>query len=315
MKRTWLYFQNGILNAVENNFKKAVKISTYHNAALEERQGDPFFKDLFLAFSPYHATLIKAFAEWLKTGGIQKGGTLGFKQLLTLLSSSKINSWDVSIQVVYPKNTAEYKSILPSGRKPFQNGTYESRTNAVNALALALEGIAPLSAVKDDVDDFYKALIKARNRQLADKSEKSSDSDELRQAVVQMAIAQYSNMGACIQKFAANPTIAEPLFDEQTIRNHEQNIFTHELDGDEIFNILEHTFSATDELLLENTGETEIGFYLAPIHNAPPDKQGYLKLSAGFKKQVNASELGSLTNRFLMVINLEKTKGEMKVEL
>src|SRR6185436_6309329 len=124
----------------------------------------------------------------------------------------------------------------------------DERVNAVNTLSGALTGQVPMAGVKGDVDTFYGQVNTARIAQEGNISDTGSDSDAVEAAVVAAMTAMYSILGSCISEFPSNPESIEPIFDLETIRDHQQAVFTGHLAGDEQENILEHTFAADDKI-------------------------------------------------------------------
>ncbi len=312
--KTWSYFLNPFISAAAS-FKKALKISTYTDAQLQARSGDPFYAPLYKMYDPLHQALVDAYNNWKTQGGTQKGTTLTFDQLLTLLSPSKIGAWDYAVMGVYAKGTPGYISIFPQGHKPFQTGDKDQRVNAVQQLAKALAGTPALSTTMDDVNDFYKQLITARSAQQGNIGNTGSESDEVRDAVTAAMTGLYSVLGSCITQFADDPTQAEPIFDLETIRNHDQLVFTGGVKALETENIMEHTFASTDEIKLSATG-TALGFYLSKFKDDAPGKYTVITELAGTNQTVKPADFGDGTNTFLHVINNDAaTEGHYKVEL
>ena len=104
MKKTWHYLINQFANTTVTNFKKALKLSNYHDAllkkAMTENPGDPDWAFLYNRYNPLHLTYANAYTKWKKAGGTQEGQTLNLDQLLLLLIT-KINKWDVQVQNVF----------------------------------------------------------------------------------------------------------------------------------------------------------------------------------------------------------------------
>ncbi len=315
MKKTWSYFVNPFLVLGKKNFKKAVKISTYHDSALLAASGDPFYAAMYASYHPFHLALVAAYNTWKTAGGMQKGSTLTVGELLNTLSPLKINAWDAQVQVVLPKGSPDYVAVLPNGHQPFQEGEIDERINAVQQLGLALVPFAGLAATKADVDTFHGQLNTARNTQLGKKGDTEHFSDMLRDKITEAMVAMYANMGLCINNHPAEPVELEPLFDLDTVRSHYQSVFAGILSGNENKLLLERTFTALDEMRLQSKAGTKLGFYMSA--NAEDGPAGYtvIEVAANSKLIVNVTDFGPLTNRFLHVINTEVTKGEYKVQI
>lgn len=103
----------------------------------------------FAELSPLSAAFNEAYQSWSTGKGLQKGKTTSLYSQFKLLSSQKIEDWDIAIQQVYKQNTPQYVSLLPNRRKPFQTGSQESRINAVGTLSEAIGADAALQNCKD----------------------------------------------------------------------------------------------------------------------------------------------------------------------
>ena len=315
MKKTWLYFVNPFLVLGKKNFKKAVKISTYHDSALQTASGDPFYAAMYAAYHPFHLALVAAYNTWKTSGGMQKGSTQTVEELLNLLSPVKINAWDAQVQIVLPKNSSDYVSVFPKGHTSFAQGEIDERINAVQQLGMALAPFVPLAALKLEVDTFYGQLNTARNAQLGKKGDTEHYSDMLREKISDSMVAMYGDLGLVMDKTKTNPIDAEPLFDLDTIRNHQQSVFKGILAGNENKLLVEPTFSNLDEMRLQSLAGTKLGFYMAA--NAGDEPAGYnvIEVEANTKVIVKVTDFGPLTNHFLHVLNTGVTKGEYKVQI
>ena len=135
------------------------------NARLQAKGDDAFYHPLYAMYHPLHVNFLDAYNTWKFQGGVQKGATLTFDQLLQLLSPSKINAWDLAVMNVYAKGSPGHLIIFPQGHKPFQTGVKKQRINAVKQLITALTGKVPLATTLDDVTAFYNQLLDASNAQ------------------------------------------------------------------------------------------------------------------------------------------------------
>lgn len=313
--KPWIFVLNPFITATVNSYKLAVKISTYHLGALQSQAGVKFFDDLIDVFQPLHEALVAAFDSWKNIGGQQQGKTLNVAQLFSLLSKTKIRNWDIAIQNVYSIDTPEYKALLPHKRAPFQNGTQTDKLAAVNALSQAIGADETLATVKTDVDAFYAQLNTALTQQKGSLTSTKTQSDAVEAARMAMCIGQYADLGALIQHFAEMPEQIGQYFDLTAIRSGAQVVFTGDTKPEESENILKHTFADTDTLRLENEGETDLHFYLAPGKDAAPNGTTVV-VPAGQEATVLVTQLGSVANTYLNVHNPSTlAKGNWTIEL
>lgn len=315
MKRSWSYLVNPFLVATDNSFRMAVRISTYHDSALNAASADPFIAGLYATFHPLHKDLANAYTAYQAQTGTQEGDSLNLRQLFRLEAYSKINAWEAAIQVVYAKDTPKFKSLLPNGHAPFQTGTQTQRISAVQSLSNAIGADPLLAAVKADVDAFYLLLDNANTTQKGSKSTTGTLSDEVENARYKMCIAQYANLGALIQQYADATSPIEQYFDEQAIRNAQQVLFEGNVKQNDVHTIVKHTFAAYDQLKLENPGVTGLKFYLAAVKGAHAGAVA-VTLAAGTQQTVAASALGDVANPYLMASNADLiNKGKFTVEM
>jgi len=316
MEEEWIYLINAILNTTENSFVKGVQISKVHYNALVAGILIPFILALKNSYEPIHLNYLAKYDAWISQGGIQGGETLSLRQLLRLLSNTKIKKWDVAIQNIYPNDTARYKALLPHFRIPFQTGKQNDKIAAVNALKLAIGTDSALTDVKDDVILTHGLLVDAQNSQQVNISQTSVFSQQLEIARVAMATAQYSNLGMFMHQYASNPSQIASYFDIKNIRRHHQVVFSgSELKSLIAYCICKHTFGKDDEVRITNFGLKPLKFYLVELKGNRISELFYLSES-GTSRVIKANEMGDLSDKFVMVYNpSEDTVGEWEFEL
>ena len=307
MKNNWHYLVNQFLNTTRDNFKKALKLSNYHDAELktvmDANPGDLDFAELYNRYNPLHLDLSAKYNAWKTSGGIQEGQTLNIDQLLALLVT-KINRWDVSVQVEYAKGTPEYKTIFPDGHYPFIGGSKDTKIMAVQTLGSLMAGYAPLAAVKAEVDAFYTTLDDARDVQEGAKGTTRTSSGELSGAIKKGMVMQYGNLGFLMNKYMDDTLLVAPFFELSILRDHEQVLYTGVLDAGENEAVLIHTFVADDELRIKITGAGEASFYLATAANGLNSTA--VVADATEPKTIAASAFGFAdygTHRYLTAVN------------
>jgi len=230
----WKYLTNQFLIATTDNFRKALKLAEFTDSALSQRTSDPFFNAQYLIFHPLYDTLNIAFDKLETQRGTQKGKTTSVEEVIKELSPKKINQWDSAVQAAgIVKGSANYVAIFPNRHKTFQRGDILTRINSVNSLSMAIDLQIPVGAppthplvlLKSDVDIFYTLASDIYTKQQGEISDTGSDSDIVEQARVNAMVGLYAFLGACINKFADNPVVIEPLFDLETLRNIRQRLW------------------------------------------------------------------------------------------
>ena len=332
MENTWHYLINQFINATKGNYKKMLKLSNYHDAYLkkmmDENPADPDWATLYNRYHPFHEAFVIAYTAWKSAGGSQKGQTLNLDQLLILLIT-KVNKWDSMVQAVdgFEKGTPNHLAIFPQGHQPFVQGEKTAKVNAVKVLG---ENLAPFALVnpailtiKNLVDAFYLQLDAARDTQEGSKGGTKQKSDEVEVKRVTTGTEQYRDLGFLINKGAEVPEFIGNFFELQILRGHQQVLFTGTLDGNENEAVLEHSFAADDEIMLDITqtpptpGVHTVAFYLATTPNGT-DSTPVVKTANAAKQKIEAAEFGVLdfgTHRFLTAVNNSAEELHYVVEL
>jgi hypothetical protein len=262
----WKYLQNQFLTATKANFKMALKLSNYHDAALKTAlDNDPAHPDYLLLYNRYHPVhleYVAVYTEWKNAGGQQEGQTLNVSQLLTLLKT-KVNKWDNKIQETFETTTPSYKAIFPNAHYPFNSGGITSRIVAVQTLSLALAPHAALAAVKLEVDAFYILLDLARDTQEGAKGSTKSMSDTVDDARVIAMNMQYQNVGYFINMSPTNTGMIAPFYELLILRRHLQVLFAGTLESNETEAVLTHTFTDDDQMRVSLDGIGTATLYLS----------------------------------------------------
>ncbi|MEI8201955.1 MAG: hypothetical protein WCH34_03025 [Bacteroidota bacterium] len=298
----WHFLINVFLVVTKRNYLKATILSFYHDAALYGRIANPYFADLYAQYHPIHLELMNAYSIWNAHKGTQVGKTSTLNKLLTQLSGTKIQKWDVKMQDTLGKDSEQYKVLMPRFRRPFQNGKQISRVGAVKTLGKNLTGIASLSALKAEVDAFYVLLQTAMKSQKSEISTSGTESKAVETARVAMCVAQYSNLGLLMSHFSTKPSQVEPFFDLKNIRNPRQIVFTGQVNPTILREILKHTFKAKDKLKIINEGKVALEFYLSRRKGKMP-MGTTIVVQADEERSLTASELGNLADTHLTVLN------------
>jgi hypothetical protein len=328
MEIIWHYLVNQFLNATRTSYKKAFKLSNYHDAYLlkmkTENPGDPDWATLYDRYHLLHLSLVTAYNTWVAAGGQQEGQTLNLDQMLTLLIT-RMGTWDSMVQVVpgFEKGSANYTAIFPQGRKPFYTGGKTARVNAVAALAEAMGAYPALADVEALVSDFATQIGNARDTQEGAKGTTKGASLDVESKRVAAMTGQYQNLGFLIDKLTSTPEAIAPFFDLNVLRESSQVRFTGTLDPDETERVLIHTFAADDELRLEATAApgtpagTAIRLYLATTPGGTDSSPVAVEANAA-PITIAAAQFGILdyaTHRYLTAVNSNTIEVHYVIEL
>lgn len=314
--KTWLYLINPFITATNGSYRAMKKIASYTVAALTSKQADPFFASLLAAVQVPNTQYVAAYNDWLSQRGVQKSNTGSLKDLLKELSKTKIYDWDIAIQQLYRVNSPQYIALLPYRRVPFQTGSQLDKISAVKALATAIGSDAALQTIKTDVLAFYAKLTAAYDVQKGSISSTGVNSDAVEAARITIAEELYSVLGKLMDYYKVTPDKAAAYFDLQTIRNHEQTIFKHDIKAAETLLALTHTFEIDEEILLINRGSTALQFALVSS-STEPLANSVINVAANTEQTLKAQDLGKIaTCRFLKVYNTSSTtSGAYTIEL
>lgn len=328
MDKPWQYAVNQFINSTRTSYKKAFKLSNYHDAYLLKMKtdfpADPDWTTLYDRYHPLHLSLVAAYNAWVAAGGQSEGQTLNLDQMLELLVQ-RAGLWDAMVQTVagFEKGTPNYLAVFPNGRKPFGTGGKTERVNAVSALGTAMAAFPALAAVKALVDAFATQINDARDIQEGAKGGKKSGSLDVESKRIVAMTGQYRNLGFLMDKYADTPDLITPFFDLAVLRSTRQSVFTGTLDPAENEAVLTHTFMPDDELDLTITGDpgvpagVQVSFYLATTPNGTDSMA--IKVAANEAiKSITASEFGIMdysTHRYLTAVNENGMVLKYEVEL
>ncbi len=236
------FSENPYLNGTEGSYKKMNIISADTYGKLHGEQANPLINPLFLFFSPFRATMVLKYNGWKSKKAAYRSKTAKVYELLSDLSSTKIENFDVRIQVVYPRDSVEYLALLPNHRIPFQSGEIDERISALGTLVDNIGTDLSLAAVKTDVDAFLTLLNDARVEQTGLEEQVSAASAQLELERVKCAEAMYYVLGGLMQVFNSNTSEISRFFDLETLRGHIADtidlIFDGSANGNTIVNVL-----------------------------------------------------------------------------
>lgn len=174
-----------------------------------------------------------------------------------------------------------------------------------------------MAATLADITSFETQLLTAESTQTGAKGNTEHHSVEVDQVITTAMVALYGILGECITHFKEDATQADFVFDLDTLRNHQQVVFTAGLHTSEHETLMEHSFSDADTIAVDNDGKADIGIYLAAKNGDAQDGYTLITLKAGEFRNINITEFtGNTGNRFLSVVNLSTlVEGHVEVEI
>jgi hypothetical protein len=267
----WQFLTNTFVVIAQHNRARAIRISSWTDAALFQRQANAFDNALYLYFHPLHKAMMDEDAALGGQKLTQKGSTKSLDNLLADLSPNLINQWNRQISIVFAPGTPEYIALLGNGLTPFGSGKKDDIIKAVKTLGENLAGIVALAAVKTAVDAYYTLLNNARTGQKGNITDTKGESDQLTDKTMAAMVGLYAVLGACMQEYAATPMDIKPYFDIQSIRDLEQTVFIHTIPAgaDPTAFIFKRTLEPGKQVKVTVLSPNATDFYIADEKNDP----------------------------------------------
>jgi hypothetical protein len=311
--------QNFIANAVRNNYRKAMQVSTYHINALTAEQSDPDIAALLAAYTPVHSALSDLLSEKSQDTGSRISRTQRVKNLLKELSHTHVPDWQQAIGNTYRRRSPGFTSLFPSGTKVFSNGSIESRIAATDALAKAClaDSSAAVQAVGATISAFYNTLLDARSAQSGKKSEVGTDIAQYRTAIDNMCTAQFANVGMLIYKFAANPIRVNAFLDLTELKQHPHSgIYKGMVHAGRKKKVCVAKMHASGTLTITNHSDADMRLWLAKTSKSKVHAMGIVIPKRTSSMQIPVAQIGQSAHRVLMMENLDvATDGSYTIDV
>lgn len=313
----WSYLRNVFDNVTDSNFKRMQSLSRDHNDKLFANSAtNPDINNLYLLMNPAYIDFSNKFVAVNSNFGAYKSATKTFEGIISDLNK-KIKTWDIQIQNVYADDTAEYTLLLPSGRKPFQSGTYEQRYSALSTLASSLGGFPLLATILTDVQAFALQFNTARTAQQVCELKDTQFRVALEESRERLAVVMHRIFGMLIFLYSDTPAIIESYYELQYLKAPKPPADAPkpiEIPANSRLQVLEESvYLETDTFEIENTGQTPIGFFITETETAPtPDDLTIVQ--SGKKQNFTGSELSDGNPlRLFIAVNLTNVKGKILV--
>ncbi|MGL4364771.1 MAG: hypothetical protein ACRCSB_06165 [Bacteroidales bacterium] len=310
----WNPLRNVFNNATKGTFKRMLIMSTdHHDKLLAESGNDPQLLTLYQLFLPAYLQFKKAYNETFQQDAFYQGNTQIVETLFGELSSQKIRQWDIWIQNVYLDNTPQYLMLLPSGRSPFQRGSYEARINAIVALEANLGSFVNLANVLSDVSAFRQQIEQARTQQQGLEKAVANTVKAVEEARVELAQVMQGILGGLILHYYKNIVQVETFYELKYLRS------TSEGGGNTSLSLQSHNIGASSRatlygqlaagnaMTLRNTGTVAIHCFTSNDVNGNPAIDS-LVLQPNEEQTVFADELSNGNGfSWLILVNNDAT--------
>jgi hypothetical protein len=275
---------------------------------------------MYNSFHPLRLAYNKAYVSWKTIKASRKSATRGVEELMTELSSKKIEEWDIKIQILYRQNTKKYIAILPDRRKPFQSGPYEERIAYLKSLVESTSNDPLLETVHDDIELFVTELENSRKTKIGLDESWRKQSIIVNEARIECTNMMYANLGGLMQHFYKTPDSINRFFNLEAIRNKSSK--SNEESEEFAIKVLPVTtkeagimFAENTKFLMFNNSSIDLFAYTG-LENDSPNPAQMICIAPDEERELSLSEMGMPGSRFLFIVNKDKSiEGEMVINL
>jgi hypothetical protein len=218
-KRLWHYLINSFLVSTATSYKKALVLGTDHEAKLMANQADAVIAAILATFTPVLQSFKATDVNLRIALGEYKGETQTVEELFDHLNKILLPLWELQIFTLYAKGTSNATILLPQGRKPFQNGTYESRIQEIKTLGDKPLMLSSLPLLSGAILAFHTQIESARQLQQSSGEGQVKALRTLREtARVSMCQSMFGNLGLLMNHYKTNPEQVANYFDLALLR-------------------------------------------------------------------------------------------------
>ena len=219
MTRPYRFFINPFLSITRTSNRIALTVGVDHHAKLVGGQADPDIAELLLSFKPVLDAFISVNSNLNGVLGGYKARTQNVEELFETVNSEKLAYWEGQIFYFYPKGTVKATELFPKKRRPFQQGTYEQRIQAIKTLGNVCAATPNLAAVGANILAFHTQIESARVAQQSDGEAAVAAQRSLRETARLLLCEElFGNMAALMHKFRKNPEAVGDFFEMELLR-------------------------------------------------------------------------------------------------
>lgn len=313
---SWYYLRNPFDAVTKSSFKRMLIMATdHHDKLLAESTNDPQIATLYQMFQPAYQAFKQAYNETFQKDAFYQGNTQIVESLFADLSSKKIRQWDIWIQNEYLDDTPQYLMLLPTGRKPYQSGSYEARINAVLVLEANLGSFANLANVLADVKAFRVQLEQARTTQQAMEKGSANSVKAVEDRRFELAQVMQGVFGGLILRYYTNLAQVETFYELKYLRTSSSSdnssapaLQAHTIGANSRATLFGQ-LTASNSITLKNTGSVSITCFTSNDVNASAPIDA-LVLQAGDEQTAFADELSNGNGfSWLILMNTDAAVG------
>jgi len=219
MTRPYRFFINPFFSITRTSNRIALTVGVDHHAKLLGGQADPDIAELLLSFEPVLEAFKTVDANLSGVLGGYKAKTQNVEELFETVNSEKLAYWEGQIFYFYPKGTVKATELFPKKRRPFQQGTYEQRIQAIKVLGSVCAATPNLAAVGANILAFHTQIESARVAQQSEGEAAVAAQRSLRETARLLLCEElYGNMAALMHKFRKNPEAVGDFFEMELLR-------------------------------------------------------------------------------------------------
>ena len=316
--RKWIFLSNTFFVQTQESMKNALSLAQDHLAKLTASESDATIATLKANYLPAHNNFVTAYNLLQSKLGLYKGKTQTTEEALEELSQVKINEWRGQVFPIYNEGTANATAIFPQGRRPFQQGTYEQRIEAVAALynTLATFTTEPaLINLGDIVQSYYNNLLAVRALQQNDEGSTNVLRENLRLAHINLCNALYANLGGLMQKYATNTDAIAGFFDLSLLRDTGLEVLTN-IEGNIEPNAMLNLGLLPDEgTVIRFENKTDVPLEIGLSENGTTYSGNTTTLGSAGTIEIKIADLNSVGNLILLRNQSNSVTGSYKVQV
>ena len=313
-KGTWPPAENFVRNGVEGNITKALKVSTYHMEALNNKAGDPNIDPLILTFTPLHQAVVDSSSDKSGIVGDRMADTQTKDELFLSLMQNKMPKIQLAIENVYDRKSSSWTALFPFGLTPLNTGTIENKISALKTLNKKVNDDGALTAAQLLLDPAFNDINKARNVQVGEKSNVETSISTQQDAIEAMCVGHFSDHGAIVKAWPDQPKIIASFTDYVTLQSRVHGpLYEGTITINRKKMALKKDFTMLSQLKVTSTVPLQI-WVIDSINN--PSHPIGIFIPANTPPIVGFPALGDFTNRIIQIQNMSLTeKGKYAIEV
>lgn len=319
-ERPWIFTGNTFESQTRESSKRMYLLAADHRAKLQNQMADPEIAAMLTELDTAYPAFVQARMLWQVASGTYKGKTQMFEEKMKDLLRVQLPKWEGRVFNEYPEGTGTATEIFPDKRRPFYEGTYEDRVNAVSALANKLLEYPALAATQTEVAAFSTDMHALRDLQQNKEGAATAAASTMEEKRILLAVTMYGILGLLMHKYKENRHRINDFYDLTLLRDtgKEPALIEGEVGAGKVENIdvSDLNISAGTEITIRNTSQSGsiLRFYFALL---PTDTPGVVQqiVPPDTLVKVTAAELGYGTFNYFNVYNDTLEDGTWEVSL